>query len=63
MSSVAKGPRVGDSSTLSSLQYDILACGGESLAELKPLAVIQRVLLKTILRKPIRFSTDDILHE
>lgn len=46
-SSLAKYPRIGDS-TRSGLQYGILLCGGESLAELKPLAVIQRVLLKTI---------------
>lgn len=42
------------------LQYGILAWGGVSSAILYPLAVTQRSLIKTILKKPQRYPTDQL---
>jgi hypothetical protein len=45
------------------LQYGILVWGGVSTAVLEPLAVTQRALIKTILKKPVRYPTEELFLE
>src|SRR5204862_86131 len=45
------------------LQYGILAWGGALPSIMEPLAVSQRSIMKTILKKRIRFPTIDLFNE